>query len=111
MADGSKLLRQCQEALTIFDGGTANNNTDAAMCLGTINGTVDGLDIAHMLYSQEAKKQLKRIICWPEGNVTKDQSLRIVVKYLKEHPESLHFGESTLITLALVSAFPCGTGK
>lgn len=108
MANGSKLLQQCQETLVIFNGGTSQNPSDAAQCLGTINGTVDGLYIANRIYSDQLKKELPPVICWPDATVTKDQSVRIVVKYLREHPENLHMGDSLLITLGLVSAFPCG---
>ncbi|NNB49528.1 Rap1a/Tai family immunity protein [Pseudomonas fragi] len=110
MAKGSQLLQQCQETLLIFDGGTSKHPADAARCLGTINGTVDGLDIANSFYSDQVKKDLPPVICWPDEAVTKDQSVRIIVKYLREHPEKLHMGNSLLITLALVSAFPCGKG-
>ena len=107
VADGSKLLQQCQQTLIIFDDGKAKSTSDAAQCLGRLRGTVDGLDLARATYSSLEKKQLPALYCPPEQGVTNDQSVRIVVKYLKDHPESLHMAESTLVILAMVDAFPC----
>lgn len=109
MANGSNLLQQCQQTLIIFDGGKSASTSDAAQCLGRLDGTVDGLEIARSTYSTLGKKQLPDLFCWPDQLVTKDQTVRIVVKYLKEHPESLHMGESALVILALIDAFPCQT--
>lgn len=107
MAKGSTLLQQCQQTLIIFDGGKSSSTNDAAECLGLISGTLDGLEIARVIYSDVAKQELPDLYCSPEQGVTKDQSVRIVVKYLKDHPESLHKAESTLIILAYIDAFPC----
>ena len=107
VAKGSKLLQQCQQTLIIFDDGKASSTSDAAQCLGKITGTLDGLEIGRVTYSDVAKQKLPELFCSPEQGVTKDQSVRIVVKYLKDHPESLHMAESTLIILAYIDAFPC----
>jgi hypothetical protein len=36
---------------------------------------------------------------------------RIVVKWLKEHPETLHNDAAPLVLIALHDAFPCGEKK
>lgn len=107
MANGSTLLQQCQQTLIVFDGGNASNLGHAGECLGRLGGTVDGLSLARATYSNLEKKELAQLYCSPDQGVTNDQSVRIVVKYLKDHPESLHKAESTLIILALIDAFPC----
>lgn len=48
----------------------------------------------------------KRYICFPEGN-TYYQTLKIVEKYISDHPEKMHEQVSVLTYNALVSAFPC----
>lgn len=47
-----------------------------------------------------------RAICLPDGVKSKQLSL-VVSKYLKEHPENLHFRASSLVSEALFVAFPC----
>lgn len=108
MANGSELLGQCQDLLRVYDGSSAKDLSAAGQCLGKLDGTIAGLEVARGFYMDDVKQPLRPIICWPKYVVTKDQSLRIVVKYLKEHPENLHLGDSTLITVALIYAFPCG---
>lgn len=44
--------------------------------------------------------------CIPAGS-TADQLRRIVVKFLKDHPEELHFTGASLTDYALSQAFPC----
>jgi hypothetical protein len=42
----------------------------------------------------------------PEG-FTGKQAVLIVDKYMKEHPEMLHFNAGPIVFLALWGAFPC----
>ena len=44
--------------------------------------------------------------CIPEG-VPDFQLVKVVIKYLEEWPEDLHYNAYALIQFALVSAFPC----
>jgi hypothetical protein len=44
--------------------------------------------------------------CAPEG-VSIKQDLRVVVKYLEDHPEKLHLHAAQLVMEALAKAFPC----
>jgi hypothetical protein len=41
------------------------------------------------------------------GRVERGQVVRVVVKYVKEHPEQLHLPAVVLTKTALVNAFPC----
>ncbi|WP_422396325.1 Rap1a/Tai family immunity protein [Pseudomonas tolaasii] len=47
-----------------------------------------------------------KLICARGAFITNDQSLRIVVKYLIDHPKDLHMEPSALIMMALMDAFP-----
>jgi hypothetical protein len=49
----------------------------------------------------------KALFCTPESGITNDQAARVVVKYLREHPERLHEKESLLAMAAFAEAFPC----
>jgi len=47
------------------------------------------------------------LICIPDGKVPVAQLARIVVKWLRDHPERLHEPKSVLALEALSGAFPC----
>jgi len=49
---------------------------------------------------------LKKEWCKPENMAVK-QSVRIVTKYLQEHPQDLHKSAASLVTNAFIKAFPC----
>ena len=66
-------------------------------CSGFIWGVADG----HQLTSDESTS-----FCSPEG-ATSDQMGRVVVKYLRDHPEKLHEHAVLLVAIALIEAWPC----
>lgn len=107
LADGNLLLQQCKDALTVLDGGVGKSAFGGGVCLGKIDGALDGIEMSRGYYSGLSGKTLPPFICRPE-TVTKEQQLRIVVKYLKENPEKLHEPEVSSIALAMAFAFPCG---
>lgn len=45
--------------------------------------------------------------CVPANKITGGQVARVIVKYLKDHPERLHENETFLAIQALQAAFPC----
>lgn len=95
--NGNTLLQQCNAAVRRIDaiktGGDPGNALEqqaAEYCVGYINGFVDA-DERH---------------CPPEG-VTMQQYIRVIIKFLNDHPEKLHLGRAHLVDEALGSAFPC----
>jgi len=44
--------------------------------------------------------------CTGEG-VTMGQTIRVVMKYMDDHPEQLHFEAVQIVKIALEKAFPC----
>ncbi|WP_148193083.1 Rap1a/Tai family immunity protein [Pseudomonas syringae] len=108
IADGNALLKQCQSAQQLIDGNQISSTYDAGECIGTLQATVDTLEIARHTFSNDKNKPLAPLICWPSNKVIpKTQGLRIVIKYLEQHPQELHLNGSTLAVLALAGAFPC----
>jgi len=101
MADGNKLLLECQDGISSMSGGAAKNPVGVGHCVGVLQATIDTLDILH-----EAGGTPK-FVCVPEGGIPMVQSMRIVVQSLEEHPQSLHLNESVLVVAALKNAFPC----
>src|SRR6266700_2987044 len=45
-------------------------------------------------------------ICFPEG-VNLPQAIRVVLKYIRQHPEQAHLPSATLIVMAELDAFHC----
>jgi len=101
LADGNKLLLECQDGITSMSGGVAKNTVGIGHCVGVLQATMDTLDLFH-----EAGGTPK-LVCVPEGGIPMIQSMRIVVQALEEHPQSLHLNESVLVVSALKNAFPC----
>jgi len=70
-------------------------------------GMVSGLRTANALKGVDGMKWF----CSPEGNITNEQYVRIIVKYLKDNPKDLHRSGTMLALLALTDAYPCRKKK
>jgi len=91
---GSVLLERCEAYLN--KTGLVKGST----CWGYILGVSD-------TYSHLAEwGEIKPYWCEPDG-VGSTQLIRIVIKQLQEHPESLHKTASSLVANALYTTFPC----
>lgn len=102
MADGNKLLKECREGIAYIDGGHEPESLfGVGQCIGVIQGTLDTLDLTHALLNSP------KLVCLPNGGLETLQIMKIVVKYLNEHPDRLHLNESGLISTALLVSFPC----
>jgi hypothetical protein len=51
-------------------------------------------------------KAVGTLICWPEG-ATQPQAVKVIEKYMADHPETLHFSVHDISIMALYDAFPC----
>lgn len=108
--DGNSLLRECRAAVRALDGEKLdiNESTEAGLCMGYIAGVAD-LDAVWRSESKKGEfKNFPLHICLPEGGEVKlGQSARIVLKWLKDNPEKLHYRGDLAVLLALDQAFPC----
>jgi hypothetical protein len=84
------------ELYTVCTSDTAG---DQGYCMGYISG---GYDADALLQAAGGK----RMICPPEG-VTRDQARDVVVKDLRDHPESRQQPGGLKVLSALSRAFPC----
>jgi Ssp1 endopeptidase immunity protein Rap1a len=89
LTTGNFLIEACQMAID----SSAQNIYDSWRA-----GICDGL-VAGVMYASPT-------VCH-DPDVTLGQSLRVVEKYLQEHPEKLHLNGSKLTDEALSQAFPC----
>ena len=92
---GNTLLAECtNKGLEIVDF------MDKSSCNAYIMGSEDTHEIA-VLYLGE----MKPLFCLPKG-ATIGQRVKIVVKYMNENPEDLHFPASLILPMAFKKAFP-----
>jgi hypothetical protein len=92
---GNRLIVGCAVAVRFMDDPSKLSKDDAfqfAYCLGLVRGVTDALD-----YTDK--------ISLPK-NHNVGQSVRIVQKYLQDHPEELAERDSLLVFTALVKGFP-----
>ena len=69
------------------------DKVDAGFCSGIVEGTMWSLQIA-------------KLVCLPNG-MTLGQGLKVLVKYMDDHPEELHMHAADLDVRAFVKAWPC----
>lgn len=98
VASGNALLKNCTEALKGRKEEATINFTDSAHCLSYIAG----LSFAIGYWGLNKT-------CLPPSS-TLEQFIRVVYKYLQDHPERLHERRFFLVRDALKEAFPCKKG-
>lgn len=92
---GEGLLGSCQISVRDMDDRNHKENAFEAYREGYCDGLVYGISNASPR------------VC-PDKEVTNGQSVRVVLKYLQDHPEELHLDNAVLVERALALAFPCG---
>ncbi|WP_418512175.1 Rap1a/Tai family immunity protein [Corallibacter sp.] len=100
LADGNKLLDQCQVAMHIMNGQSEYDRIDA-MKFGLCVGFASGVKSTLMVLPSSVE------ICWPKEGITNGQATRILYKYLKDNPQKLHENETLLAMLSMSEAFAC----
>ena len=95
---GLGLMKSCEAALTPFTAGMSSDDAfrltlQKGYCIGAVH-TASGF--------VEAAK----IACQP-SKVTQEEQIRVMVKYLENNPDKLHFDGALLLAAAFKEAFPC----
>jgi hypothetical protein len=98
--NGNTLLATCGAAQQALDAPESAATLGAGFCFGLVHGLVG----MNQIY--EFKLKNAAFFCVPAG-ITNEQSVRIVLKYLRDHPEELHERSTVLAFRALQAAFPC----
>ena len=91
---GIELLRLC-------DGDIQ----DQPLCLGYIMGVNDTQFTNDQILAKYFDTTPRYNIC--AQGVSADQLRLVVIKYMKDRPEGLHYQASSIVGAALGSAFPC----
>lgn len=94
---GNDLIGRCQLAVTAMDNPDLDVNPVDALktgyCLGVVYGVSDTLELNHQA-------------CMPYS-VTTSQEVRVVEKFLQDHPAKLNQSGALLAIEAIHDAFPC----
>jgi hypothetical protein len=102
--DGHELLRQCGAAVRELDrqaGLEPEARLGAQYCFGFVAGITNVVSIAYHL------KPDGQLFCPPDGGIAPRAAVRVLVEYLKSHPERLHARKVTLAAAAFMQAYPC----
>ncbi|HEX3153068.1 MAG TPA: Rap1a/Tai family immunity protein [Candidatus Angelobacter sp.] len=101
--DGNTLLRWCEA--TFEDNAKPATLINEGQCFGYIYASIDSNQA--WMESTGTNKNPSQNLCFPEGGAENGQLARIVIKYLKDHPEKLHYKADGLVYNALLTAFAC----
>ena len=109
-ADGNELLTNCKlaEAAITPDGYRHNiaDGFEVGYCVGAIHTFKGRIEYIYKQDPPGYQSPKPRNCEIPEG-VTNEQLIRVLVKYLEEHPDLLHIWEAGLLDAAFRHAFPC----
>jgi hypothetical protein len=97
---GNGFLETCKHVDDEYD---SRYSSDVFVCLGFVQGFVQGIYVSDEFRGVTLDK---RMTCPPE-EVTTGQFVRIIKKYIDEHPEKAHMGTRYLASEVLIQAFPC----
>jgi hypothetical protein len=92
-ASGAAAIEGCRAADTGRTTTVDRVLFDAGFCMGIVAGTMWGL-------------QLTDLVCLPKG-VTIGQGLKVLIRYMDDHPEELDKETAELVARASVKAWPC----
>lgn len=80
---------------------TTSEAMDEAFCIGFFRGYLDAKQ-----FSTIAHKRNTEMFCEPDG-VNGEQLRKIFLKWMNDHPESLHEDSDLMLLASLMRAFPC----
>lgn len=103
-SDGNELLSQCNAAINFMDYPSQSHEDNDLFSMAFCLGLMQGMTNLNRIYEIQLNK--RALFCTPDG-INNGQAARIVVKYLKEHPEMLHEHKIHLIVRAFQGAYPC----
>jgi|SRR5215467_6927235 len=99
---GNDILSKCQTAMRIIDeqreSGIGSGVGDASWCIGWVTAVVE----TNLLRTKTDPVHF----CAPK-EMQIGQAVRVIVKYLRDHPERLHERGIILALTALQDGFPC----
>ncbi len=101
---GAELFHACSAAVKQADGFqlSVEDTVSSIYCLGYVSGFTDSVRLTSHFYKPQDPK-----ICLPEKGASNNQLIRVVTKWLKDHPENLHESARMEVMFAFQNTFPC----
>ncbi|KJZ44858.1 Rap1a/Tai family immunity protein [Pseudomonas fluorescens] len=103
LADGNKLLEQCQQAVRAMDN-IPSSSIDL-LGVGRCLGIVEGVRNTMVIYKSALPDNMK--VCFPKQGIDNGQATRILEKFLHDNPAMLDQNETFLTIVAFKQAYPC----
>jgi len=109
--DGNLLLEQCRATLIPSENMSVRQQMAALICYAFVSGSYNSsvLIIGRLMFAKPEEVQLWEfpgLFCG-EPEIPNSQLARIFLKWLDDHPESLHRSAVDLALDGWVAAFPC----
>lgn len=110
--DGNQVLRTCQQTITHLDDQPDKVESlgylDSGWCVGWVTAVIEINNLHRELADKSHPVSADMFyFCSPPEGLTALQAIRIVVQYLRAHPQQLDQNAMALTSFALMSAFPC----
>lgn len=106
-ASGNAFLRLCSAVDKDVNELTQRELLGLLECLGYVDGYLEGVIAeAGFVDASKGDKKTPTPYCQPTG-LENPQTIRIVLKYIHNHPEEAHAPTALLMFEALSESFPC----
>jgi hypothetical protein len=103
-ASGNAFLRLC--SAVDKEDKTSTEWTWVMACTGFVSGFTSGVTFGTEYAADKAGRKIPLLFCRPV-EVENGQIIRILLKYIRDHPEDAHQPTSFLLINALRKALPC----
>jgi Rap1a immunity proteins len=107
-ASGNAFVRFC----SVIDNSQQDGHDEMHIvaCSAYVEGVVDGVNAEIGFSKSVVGKESPKPYCLPK-DAENGQLIRMILKYVRNHPEEAHKITSVLIVETLLEAFPCGSKK
>lgn len=101
--DGNDILKECSGGID-NPSETQQDTVRFIHCAGYVAGVMDTEALWDGL---QHDSHVGFRSCLPKDGLGGEQSIRVILKWLKANPEKLHLRGDMLVLMALRDAFPC----
>jgi len=101
---GNAFLRQCSVVEKDYDLTSADKSNQMA-CAAYVSGFVEGVSAA-ITFSRSKGESPSSPYC-TDSDMEAGQLVRVVLKYIRSHPETAQLRTFVLVTRAFQAAYPC----
>jgi Rap1a immunity proteins len=101
---GNAFLRHCSVVEKDYDL-TSADKSNQMVCAAYVSGFVEGASAA-ITFGRSKGESPSSLYCTDSG-MEAGQLVRVVLKYIRSHPETAHLRTFVLVTRAFQAAYPC----